>query len=459
MRWSNASRPHSQSSVVPPARKAAGRLAHRDAPALSLGQAVIGLGKGMLRQYGAVGAIVGGASVLQLGNSLVAVLIPLQLNLAGVSAILIGLVASAYGVGFLLGCFRAHLLIRSVGHIRAFAALAAISAILTLALTLARDPWLWFLLRLCSGFCLAGLFIVAEGWLNAATPRSQRGRVIAFYLVSTKAAIVLGQLGLAYGAIGGSAFFMVASAAFSLSLVPIALTHTHEPPLPRLVLMGLRELYRLAPAAIVGCLGSGLLNSAFQSMTPVYGADRGLTVAVIVVLLSLPQIGSLFAQWPLGWLSDRIDRRLVIIGCTSFIAALSLIILLVAPRHALGLGVLFLLWGASSYSVYGVCVAHAGDFAEADQMVGVSSGALFAWAVGSMLGPTLAAPVMTAIGPGGLFAYTTIIALAISLFSVWRMTRRRPVPLAERTDFVNLPATSPALAGIDPRTTGANGRG
>ncbi len=411
----------------------------------------------MLKQYVAVGAIVGGASVLQLGNTLLAVLIPLQLNLAGVSAVVVGLVASSYGLGFLVGCFRAQSLIRSVGHIRAFAALAAICAIISLALSIGPDPRLWFALRFAFGFCVAGLFIVAEGWLNAATPRTERGRVIAFYLVSTKLAIVLGQLALAQGGTGGATFLMVASAAFSLSLVPIAMTSTHEPPPPRLVLMGFRELYRLAPAAIVGCIGSGLLNSAFQSMTPVYGADRGLSVAVIVILLSLPQIGSLLVQWPLGWLSDRIDRRLVIIGCTSFIALVSLVILLMAPRHAPSLGVLFLLWGASSYSVYGVCVAHAGDFAEPDQMVGVSSGALFAWAVGSMLGPSLAAPVMAVGGPGGLFAYTTAIALAVSLFSIWRMTRRRPVPLEERTDFVNLPATSPALARIDPRVDGASG--
>jgi MFS family permease len=409
----------------------------------------------MLGQYGAVGAIVAGASALQLGSTLVAVLVPLQLNQAGVSAVLIGLVASAYGLGFLVGCFRAHVLIRSVGHIRAFAALAALCSIVALALTIAPDPWLWLVLRLILGFCVAGLYIAVEGWLNAATARSQRGRVIGFYLVATKVAIVAGQAALAWGTTSGAGFFMVASTAFSLSLVPVAVTSTHEPPPPRLVLMGLRELYRLAPTAVVGCLGAGLLNSAFQNMTPVYGADRGFSVAVIVLLLSLPQIGSLFLQWPLGWLSDRIDRRLVIIGCTTFIAAVSLVILLIAPRQQLGLGILFLLWGASAYSVYGVCVAHAGDFAEPDQMVGVSGSALFAWAVGSMLGPTLAAPVMTAIGPGGLFAYTTVVALTLSLFAVWRMTRRSAMPPEERTDFVNLPATSPALARIDPRAEGA----
>ncbi|HVI18767.1 MAG TPA: MFS transporter, partial [Gaiellales bacterium] len=357
---------------------------------------------------------------------------------------------SGYGAGFLIGCLVTPRLIRDVGHIRAFAVLAALCSVTSMVFAASQLVLLWFVLRLLMGFCQAGLFTVVEGWLSAAAPAKARGGVLSFYLVSTKVAIVGGQLFIGQLGAMSANWFLVAGAVFTLSLIPIALTHTPQPPSPRLELLGPRDLYRVAPAAVVGCLASGLLNSALLGLTPVYGTRLGLAPAFVVWLLTAFQLGSFVCQWPLGRLSDRVDRRMVIAGCVLAVAVLSVVAALAGGRPTWLLPVYFLL-GASTLTFYAVAVAHAADFAEPDQMVGVSSSLLLAWAAGAAAGPTLAAPVIDLLGPPGLFLYSLLIALGLAAFVLWRMTRRAAPASEAKEGFVNLPASTPRLAQIDPR--------
>jgi MFS family permease len=404
----------------------------------------------MLKHYGAVVGVVGGVTLLQFANTLLSVILPLQLALAGYSGTTAGLVVSGYGAGFLIGCLVTPRLIRDVGHIRAFAVLAALCSVTSMVFAASQLVPLWFALRLLMGFCQAGLFTVVEGWLSAAAPAEARGGVLSFYLVSTKVAIVGGQLFIAQLGAMSANWFLVAGAVFTLSLIPIALTHTPQPPSPRLELLGPRDLYRVAPAAVVGCLASGLLNSALLGLTPVYGTRLGLAPAFVVWLLTAFQLGSFVCQWPLGRLSDRVDRRMVIAGCVLAVAVLSVVAALAGGRPTWLLPVYFLL-GASTLTFYAVAVAHAADFAEPDQMVGVSSSLLLAWAAGAAAGPTLAAPVIDLLGPPGLFLYSLLIALGLAAFVLWRMTRRAAPASDAKEGFVNLPASTPRLAQIDPR--------
>ena len=409
----------------------------------------------MLAAYRTSAVIVVGAALLQLSNGLIGVLLPFRLAAGGVSDTLVGLVASAYGLGFLIGCLRAPLLIRAVGHIRAFSALAAMCAATTLLFLTVEQPLVWMALRFVTGLGLAGLFSVVEGWLAAATANEARGRVIGFYLVATKVSTVAGQLLTGLGVWSTASLFTLAAGAFSIALIPVALTPTPAPTRPRTVSLELGTLWRIAPAAVAGCASAGLLNSAVGGLLPVWGSGLAMQAGLIVTLLSAMQLGSLVLQWPLGWLSDRIDRRQVILVCAGAVIALSAAIaLLGAASHWLLIG-LFMLWGAFSMSVYGVCVAHAADHARQDQMVGVSSGGLFAWASGTAIGPILAGPLMQLLGPSGLFVYATAVGIGLAAFTGWRMTRRGPVPVEAREAFVNLPATSPRLAEIDPRGGGA----
>ena len=403
----------------------------------------------MLKHYGAVAGIVGGVTLLQLANTLLSVVLPLALALNGYSGTTAGLVVSGYGLGFLAGCIVTPRLIRDVGHIRAFAVLAAICSVTSMVFAVSQFVALWFFLRVAMGFCQAGLFTVVEGWLSAAAPPQARGGVLSFYLVATKVAIVGGQLLLGQVDTTSPIWFEVAGAVFTLSLIPVALTRTQQPPPARLEVLGPRELYRLAPAAVAGCVASGLLNSALLGLTPIYGTRVGLEPRMVVWLLTAFQLGSFVCQWPLGRLSDRLDRRLVIAGCVLAVAALSVATAL-AGAGAWLLPLYFLL-GGSTLTFYAVAVAHAADFAEPDQMVGVSSSLLLAWAAGAAIGPSLAAPFIDLIGPGGLFIYSLLIATALFAFVLWRMTRRASRPAEAKEGFVDLAATSPRLTEIDPR--------
>jgi MFS family permease len=405
----------------------------------------------MFQPYLAVVAVVAGAALLQVANGLLGAFLPIRLGLDGVSETLIGLVGTGYGAGFLVGCLVAQRLIRLVGHIRAFAALAAVTSIACLAFLIHADPWTWTALRAITGLCLAGLFVVVEGWLAATTPIGARGRVIAFYLIACKLATIAGQVLLARIETLGPSLLLVASIACSAALVPITLTRGTTPPAPRLVTLGLADLWRLAPAAVVGVLGAGLINGAVPTLTPVFGQGLGLSVGVVVTLLAVMQLGSLGLQWPLGLASDRVDRRLVILLCLLGVILVSVALAFGGIADPVTLVTVFLLWGGFAMSFYGICAAHAADFAEADQMVGVSGGLLLVWASGSAIGPLLAAQVVSALGPRGLFVYTLAVGGAIALFVLYRMTRRAPLPPEARSGFVPLPAHSPAIGQIDPR--------
>lgn len=408
--------------------------------------------------YLALISIILGASLLQLANSLFVALLPLRLALAGDTPLLAGLAAGAYGIGFLFGCMRIAKIIQTVGHIRTFAALASSCAILSLVFIIAELPWLWLPLRFGMGFCLAGLFITAEGWMSAATAKEIRGSVISFYLLATKAATIIGQVALALGNINGVMFFALCAGLFSAALIPVALTRQQQPNPPSNRRFNLADLYRLAPAAVVGTVASGMINGAVMNLAPAWGAGQGLAIGLIVLLLAMMQVGSLVLQWPLGWLSDHLDRRFLIIGCTVGVTLLSwLVATLPDAPSTVRLIVLFLLLGGLSMSFYGICIAHAADFAEPDQMIKVSSGLLFAWAMGSTIGPVIAGPWMSWLGPSGLFMFVGLTAAVITLFIAYRRTQRQPVPPQNRPGFVNLPATSPRLAEIDPRRTDQKG--
>jgi MFS family permease len=409
-------------------------------------------------RHRAATTIIGGVAFLQFGHTLFAVLLPLQLALAGAAAATVAAVATAYGLGFLLGCLHAHRLIRAVGHIRAFAALSALCALTSLAFTLSDAVLVWLPLRLAQGLCLAGLYTTAEGWLAAATPAERRGGVIAVYLVATKLVTIAAQSLLGTGALTATTLIVLASATFTAALVPVALTPAQAPPSPALRLVTVRELVRIAPAAVAGCLAAGLLNAAVINLTPLYGTRAGLGVALTTALLSLMQLGSLLVQWPLGRLSDRVDRRLVLAGCGGAVVLISLALALPMTPQPGAIAALFLAWGAFSMSIYGIATAHAADFVPPEQMVGVSGGLLFCWASGSAIGPVVAAPFIDLLGPAGLFVYALAVAGGFTGFVLWRRTRRAALPPEARTGFVNLPATSPAIGRIDPRADGEKGR-
>ncbi|MEQ8603409.1 MAG: MFS transporter [Marivibrio sp.] len=406
-----------------------------------------------LSPYLSLAAIIGSITLLQLGSGLLLALMPLKMEAAGLPARSVGFVSTGYAAGFMAGCLFATWFVRWIGHIRAFAALAAVLAATTLAFTVSGDPWLWTGLRAFMGLCMAGLMTISDSWVSAQTPPDQRGRVLSGYMILNKLALAGGPMMLTFGEIAGPGFFMLISALYSISMLPVAFTHAPLPTLPPAERLGLRAVYRNAPAALIGCVAIGLMNSAVLNLAPLYGAQVGLAPAAAGALLTVFQLGSLLLQWPIGWLSDRMDRRRVIVGGALAVAAVSLALGLLGGRIGDGwmLFALVGLWGGVGLSIYAVCIAHATDFAKPEQMVALCSSLILGWAIGSAIGPTAGSLAMERLGPGGVFLYAAAVALALAGFVAYRMTRRRAKAPAERDPFVNLPATSPAIPQLDPR--------
>jgi MFS family permease len=397
-----------------------------------------------------IGTITAAATLLQAGNGLLQALLPLRMQADGVSITGIGAVAGAYGFGFATGCLLAPAFIRHVGHIRAYASLAATVAVVALIFSQAHTILEWIVLRALTGITLAGLFTVTDGWIGARATSSHRGRILSIYMVCTKIALMLSPLGIGLGSIQGDGLFMVVSAVMCLSLLPVSATMTDEPPAPRTARVDVLGLFSVAPSAVVASFGVGLVNGPVLAIAPVYGVSVGLNQDQAATLLVALQGGSLILQWPLGWLSDQWDRRYVIASLAAGTGIVSLLILWASAGVSPAWIILaFAAWGGMALCIYSVCVAHACDLVEPDRIVPAISSLLVSWAVGVTIGPLPGAAMMDWLGPGGLFVYSAGVSFGLAAFILVRISlQRRP---ARKGGFVDLSPMSPASGALSPR--------
>nr|WP_256439498.1 MFS transporter [Microvirga sp. HBU67558] len=388
--------------------------------------------------------------MLQAGNGLLQALMPLRMQAEGISVASIGVVAAAYGLGFSTGCLLAPSFIRHVGYIRAFASLAAVVSVLILVMTQAHSTLAWIFLRGLTGVTLACIFTVTDGWISARAISSHRGRILSIYMICTKVALMVSPLGIGFGNIRTDGLFMAVSALITLSLLPIAATTTKEPAAPQGVRIEVRKLFATAPSAVVGAFVVGLVNGPVIAITPVFGVTIGLSQDQAAALLFALQAGSLAMQWPLGWLSDRADRRYVIAGLA---AGTSLVSLLILWASAQGANVLilwsFAAWGGLALCIYSVCVAHACDIVDPGQIVSTVGTLLFSWATGVTVGPLFGALAMEMMGPKGLFIYSAFASLGLVAFIVMRILQVQRSPA--RGGFADIAPTSTATASLTPR--------
>jgi len=298
---------------------------------------------------------------------------------------------------------------------------------------------------------MAGLMMVSESWVSERTPREARGRVFSAYMLATKIGLGGAPLLLEFGSIEGPGFFMLISAFLSLSLLPIVLTKGPSPSLPPMVKLSIGKFYKIAPVGVVGCVALGMTNSAVFSIMPVYAGSHGLEPGAVASLMTAMQLGSLIMQWPIGYLSDRYDRRYVIVVMSMFIAGIAMVLGLLHNLSTPALLGLFALYGGGSLTVYAVCIAHTADRARPDQMVAMSSSMLFAWSIGGIIGPTAAAFVMELVGPGGLFFYAAAVSGTFIVFVLYRIRERDAAPTEGRDPFVSLPQPGPLTSKMDPR--------
>ncbi len=388
--------------------------------------------------------------LLTAGSGFMATLVSLQLEAAGTPALLIGPVATAYFVGLTVGSLKVTPVIQRVGHIRAFAAFVSLFSASSLAYATFQDPVFWAGLRFVDGFCMAGIFVCVESWLNDRADARSRGAVLASYMVSLYTGQAVGQFLLAVSAEKPSMPFIAASILISLAVLPVALTRMSGPSLEARPSLGLAWLYRTSPLGIVGAAVTGLMLGAFYALGAVHARRLGLDLPLIATFMSAVIAGGIVLQWPIGRLSDLLDRRRVITGA---FAATAMVCAAMAALPGTGwlLYVLGAAFGGLSFALYPLCVAHTNDHLSADERVGASGGLVLAYSVGAAAGPLPAAAMMTLAGPAGLYAFIGLCALGGLGFALWRARHGDPVPYALQQPYQTLPRTTPMSASLDPQ--------
>jgi MFS family permease len=403
---------------------------------------------GLVPVLRATWALLLGIAVLMLGHGLQGTLLGVRATMAGFPPAVTGLVMSGYYVGLLLGSFSTPRLVSRVGHVRVFAALLSLGSTAPLLHALLVEPATWFLVRLLTGYCFAGAFIVAESWLNAAGSNETRGTILSVYMVVQLAALTLGQLLLNVADPRGTTLFMLVSALVTVAAVPMLLTAAPAPAIQSPRGVSLAELYRLSPLGVVGVVGVGFSSGALYAVGPVFAQAKGLGVALTSYFMAAIVAGGMVLQGPVGWVSDRFDRRQVIAAVTFLAAVAAASSLALARPPAWWLFAQFFLVGGLSLPMYALCAAHANDFLRQDQMVGASSALLLAYGIGAALGPTAAALCLQALGPGGYPLFLAAVHAGIGGFALWRMTRRPVVPAEERAPHVAVSTPSPVVTPI-----------
>jgi MFS family permease len=402
--------------------------------------------------YRNVATVLGGAFLLQTSVGVLGVSMPLAMLAQGWSGTIIGLVAAAYGAGFMLGAWFAPSAIRAIGHIRAYAAFAGLSAALTLMLALDSHMWWWLLARFGFGVCTAGLFAVAESWIADATPSERRGAVISAYQIVGRAGLIFGPFLIALPGLELTQSFIVAGIFLALALVPVTVTRRAQPAVPDGPRAPPWRLFAIAPAAALAAFTAGVVNTGLLAFIPIWaeGLDPAAATGAAAVVLAVIYAASMIVQWPVGRISDRLDRRLVI-AVSAFLGAVFAALLAVFINPGLMLGAALAgAWGAASLCYYGVAVAHAADRSTVEELPAIASGVLMLWAAGSMVGPVLAGIAYESpLGSRGLFLVGAVGNLVLCAATLWRARVRAAVKADERERFVNLMATSAELAEID----------
>ncbi|RKR06683.1 putative MFS family arabinose efflux permease [Kushneria sinocarnis] len=386
-----------------------------------------------------------GVGLLMLGNGLQSSLLGVRASSAGFGNTITGVVMSAYFVGFLLGSTLTPRKLREVGHVRVFAALASITSVAILIQAIFVDPWTWGAMRFVTGFTYAGLYVVAESWLNGYASNRLRGRLLAIYMVISYLGMGGGQLLLNAADPGGYTLFLLVSMLVSLALVPILLSYTPQPDSTQPEAMGLRQLYRISPLGTAGCFMTGVTNGAVFGMGAVFATNSGLSVTQVAAFMSAFIFGGAVLQWPLGKLSDKADRQWVIVIVASIATALALAGALISDWSAWALTALGALLGGTTLTLYSIFLACANDFLTDRQTIAASASLVLALGIGAILGPFSAGLLMEWLGPDGFLWDLVLMHVVMVLFGLYCIRRHPTNASTEQGHYVVVPSETAPL--------------
>lgn len=386
------------------------------------------------------------AGILLGGNGLQGTLIALRGAMEGFSPATIGFIGTTYFGGFLVGCLAITRMLKAVGHVRSFAALAATASAGTLMLILVIDPVVWSAIRFLSGFCFAGLFTVMESWMNSGVRNEDRARVLALYRIIDIGAVTGAQFLIPIFGADGFAIFAIMSIMITMSLVPVSLGDRSNPAPPEDVKLDLKRAWAISPLAAVGCIAVGVTNSAFRTLSPVYAEEIGMSVADVVTFVSVGIVGGAIIQYPLGYLSDRWDRRSVLLATSFGAMCAALAIGFLAGNDPFVNFVAVFVFGSFAMPMFSLSAAHANDRALKSEFVLVNAALMLFYSFGAVAGPLAASYTMELMGPNWLFFFCAAVYAGLMGVIFWRMLARSAVPASGRRKFIALLRTSTLFA-------------
>lgn len=385
-----------------------------------------------------------GVMLLMVGNGIQGSLLGIRGSIEGFSTFQISIVMSAYFAGFLFGSRMAPAMIRKVGHVRVFAALGSIISAVLVVYPVAPDWIVWSLLRVMIGFCFSGIYITTESWLNNAATNETRGQALSAYMIVQMLGIIASQALLNVSDPSGFTLFVIPSVLVSLAFLPLLLAPTPAPTFESTKALSFRALFRISPLGCAGMLLTGGVFSAMFGMAAVWGSMKGLSVRDISIFIGALYVGGLVLQYPIGWVSDRMDRRKLIMGLSAVAAVVMLVPVVIDLPFSLLLVVALLLGGITN-PVYALLIAYTNDFLGKDDMAAASAGMIFLNGFGAIFGPLITGWIMGRIGPSGFFLFIAVLYVALAGYALWRMTRRAAP--AGTGHFANLvPTASPVAA-------------
>lgn len=398
----------------------------------------------MLKLVAGIWALLIGVFLIMIGNGMQSTLMGVRGEIEGFSTFALSLVASGYFLGFLVGSRITPQLIRKVGHVRAFAALGSMMSAVLIAYPLLTDPWSWTMLRIVLGFCMSGIYVTAESWLNDRATNETRGTLLSSYMVAQTAGLVGAQALMNAGDAAGFSLFVLASIFVSLAFTPVLLSAVPLPAAEAVKPMTLRELYERSPTATIGTALIGAVIAAQMGMSAVYGAKIGLSVRDVSLFIGVIFIGSLIFQFPVGRLSDLMDRRILMIslavvggvmGVLPFLFQGNFTILLLAGLIA----------GGVASPLYSLMIAYTNDYLEREDMPAAASGMIFIFGLGAVGGPVIIGQAMELAGPAVFWVLLAILFAMIAAYTGWRVTQRA-APAGDDSAYLTVLPNSSAVA-------------
>jgi len=391
------------------------------------------------------------AAILLAGGGLLHTLVAIRAGSEDFSIIAIGFLTSAYYAGFISGCLGTPFLVKRVGHVRVFAALSSILAAAALTHVLFINVPVWTVLRGLAGFAFAGLYMLIESWINEQAPNESRAQVLSIYRMVDLVAVTAGQFMLTLADTDGFVLFSLVAICICVAIFPISLSTSKAPMAVSETSLNLRKLIRVSPLAVTGAFAVGLSNGSFWGVAPVFVQELGHPVLVVSSFMSIAIFCGALLQFPVGFLSDKVGRRLMLILMSLGSAGAGLFLWQYAPQSQFMLLAGGALYGVFAMQLFGISAALANDFAEPHEFVAISGGLLLIYGIGSIFGPVLAPLAMTKAGPSGLFAFTAIVHILLTVFSLYRRTSFPGA--ANPSDYVAVPGPRniALIMRLDPR--------